>query len=368
MKNKINNYIAWLILLIIAIYFGYNKLRRNNQAPLNPFVAYKNGKQVGGTVPGSETLITIDNQALGYDSLPRDVQFELFKEEQNFHEKQNIILKNFAVRFHAAKEKNPDTSSRSTPALTSFLNTNISEKDIDQLFEKEKAKYPANTSVFEIRNQIKFNLISENYLKFYLSNLTELYSRKKMKMNLSFSMIPEEWLEFNDFPKLGSSSAKNKLIVIANYTCETCKQLHIDLGNLYTKMGQDHLEITFIPYDSPGRPNDLLNRVAMCVLVQSQELFWKFHVAVINDPNKKNAIDLSEISARYLKDLKVNSQAFNSCMADKTSKLQKAFSITRNKLSFLNIPEVPVLILNGKKLDTEGRKPLSAIEENLINE
>lgn len=367
MKNKLSNYIAWLLLLVIATYVGYNRLRPKNQAAQNPFIAYQNEKQA--PLPSlSDTLITIDNKSIEFNSLPRDVQFELFREEQNFREKQNVILKNFAIRFHASKEKTPDIRVQDTPTIASFINTNISEKDVDQVFEKEKDKYPPGTPLQEIRNQIKFKLISENYFKFYFSSLTDLYSRKKIKMNTTFSTIPEEWLEFNDSPKLGSSNAKNKLILIANYTCSACKKLHVDLGNLYTKLGHENLEMTFIPYDEINKPNAPLNRVAMCVFSQSQELFWKFHVNLINDSNSNNAVDPEEVSSRYLKGLSINMPAFNACVQDKTFKMRDQLMKSKNKLAFLNISELPIIILNGKKLDIEGKKILSAIEENLINE
>lgn len=359
----------WFLLLVLAGFFGHREWEKSKSTTLtNPFLEYNSEMQKNNFFE-SEALIVLGDQKYSFNDLPKDVQFELFKEKQQFHEKQAAILKGFATRVRAARQSNPGASVKDVPPLVSFIDTKIPPAEIDKLFEEEKAKYPANVSPDFIRNQIQFTLVTKSVLNFYITFLKKLYDEKILKITTPSPTIPLEWLKLKEFPKLGSPDAKNHLVVLANYTCISCRKLNDELSALYLKHGPESLEITFVPYGKFHNKEDFLSRSAMCAFQQDVELFWKFHIGIFNKIKSLGNSPIEEIavlrkwSQEQAAQVGLNSSNFSSCLSDKNSALMDLFSKTISDFRFLDVQDLPIFILNNSKLDLEGRSLLSAFEE-----
>lgn len=361
-------YFAWFAIIAVSVFIGSKKLTKTTNITSNPFENYKNelAKQ-----DYNSHLISVQNSNFDFNSLPRDVQFELFKEKQRFYDRQNLVLKSFATRLNQARKSDPNISIDKLPPLISFLNTNISEAEVDKIFESEKSKHPPGTSSFQIRSQIKFEIISKSALDFYITNLNLLYNADQIKILSPAPAIPKEWLDTKDFPKLGDSEAPNKLIVFANYTCESCKNLNEQLSELYAKYGPNQLEITYIPYGSFVGAGEFLNKAAMCVFQKDVESFWKFHIGLVDKIKGLNISLIQEKDFKLSKQMaleqfskiQISQSELDSCMSEKNTKLNELYEKTKSKFSYLEINDLPVFILNNSKLDLEGRSLLSAFNE-----
>ena len=151
-----------------------------------------------------------------------------------------------------------------------------------------------------------------------------------------------------------------------------CKKLNDELAKLYEKYGPDHLEITFIPFGRFSGIEEYLSRASMCVSRQDFNIFWKFHVGLINEiklqPNLINSTDpkpFREIINQLLLKHKVNKSQFDQCLIDQNKKMTNLFQGVRSNYRFLENQELPIFILNNSKLDLEGRSLLSAFDDQI---
>jgi protein-disulfide isomerase len=372
MKNRINKYGIWVLLLVLGSSFAYREWEKSKKTlTSNPFLDYKSESDKKENQSSSE-LIILENKSYNLENLPRAVQFELLKEKIHYYDRQKIILKDFATRAYISHQSNANMPIEEIPNLASFVSSDISKEEIEKYISKNKSKYPAESTIDYLQSQAKYELIIQKALSFYSTTLKKIYETNNLKIKIPTPQIPLEWLDTKDFPNLGSLKAKNHLIVLANYVCPSCTILNDELAKLYTKYGPDELVITFIPYGNFVKNEDYLTQSAMCVFQQDLNLFWKYHIVLINEiqklVNKSSEIDYSKLNSWAKNEaikLGANKSKLESCLAPQNPSIINLYSKINSSFKFLDTLDIPIYILNDSKLDLDGRSLLSAYEEKM---
>lgn len=367
MKNRMTNVIIIAVLSISAIgFFGYHFFTKRKGAT-NPFSSQDkySSNEANDFIP----LVTVNNIKYKYEDLPMNVQQELFKEELSYQIRKNAVLKSFAIRMFKINEKNPEQKIDELPPLINFINLNVPKEDLDKRYQFEKDKYPSSMSPELVKSQISFSIISTRAINFYNYVLGHLIENKLLKLRNDFPFIPKEWLKLENYPHLGNPDAKNKMIFFGNYLCDNCSLFNLDLINLINKIGPDNLEVTYISMGDNNGGDFYFGKNATCLAKQNAESFWTYHKHILSVlskgkyENKKENFNLFEvISKDALSKTKHDPNLLSKCVQD--NKLNSEhFSKIKKDFSFLELQELPVVILNNRKVDIEGKSISTAYEE-----
>ena len=364
MKNLITKFACLILILFIAVFFSYRQwsLKHPNVNPINDY--QKN------TINSEHPLLILDNVTYTNENLPLKTQYEIFKENQAHHEKINAILKEFSIRSHAAHAINAKISNNELPQLTQFINSEVKPEMIEQLYQKNKKLFPKDHDPVKIKTNLAIDVFADKVYTFFEKTLTSLYASKSISLPSLPPAIPADLLNFDYFPKLGTHGALNQLIVLGNYTCPNCTQLNRELTASYNKLTSEKLEVTYVPYGVTDKINSYINRSALCVFSQSLDSFWKFHIQLIENSSMlqkyvatSNMIDTKALINKMIKAYEITSPQFEDCLNGKDANIINAYNDIDKKINFLPISNYPVFILNGRKLDLEGRTLEQALDQ-----
>jgi hypothetical protein len=362
--NKTLKFSGFFLLICITFIISYNRWNKTHHAE-NPFAdlqetpaASRNG------------YLTLKGTNYDFSNLPKDVQFELVKEDQAHHDKKSAILKDFAIRLHLAQNANSNVSSTNLPKTMSYITNQLSPIYLEEIYQKEKHLFPPNHSPALEKSRIALDFFSNKSYQLLSQNLTYLFSTKSLTFNIRPAAFPSGWLSFDNLPTMGSQSANNRLFIISHYNCLTCSNLSKSLPELFNDIGPTNLHITYIPFAQFASTEGLLNRAGLCINEQNSKSFWLFHIDLIKNYNELQKfspdIKLNEITNYIAKNIikfNLDTKAFKACMSDKNIGMINLFANIEAKLKFLDTSSLPIFILNNHKLDTEGRTLSQSLDQ-----
>lgn len=364
--KKYSTILALIITSTIIVFFAYNNQKKKESTVENPFNQNININQESKNI--GESLIVINGVRFKYEDLPMNIKQELFKEEMNYQIRRNAVLKSFAIRLYKLNEKNPDHKVDEVPPLINFIDLNVSQSDLEKRYQAEKNTFPPSTPPAVAKSQISFNILSTRAINFYNYILNLLNQNNMLAIRNDFPFIPNEWLKLESFPKLGNSSAKDKLIFIGSYLCPSCSKVNQELISYIANTDLKNIEVIYVNLNDGSENENIIAQNAFCLNKIDNNLFWKYHNYMTQllskskfENNKENTKNFESFTKEALSKLDFNKQQFQACIDNKKDQTTH-FSTALKSFNFLELQELPVIILNNKKLDIEARSLSKAIE------
>ncbi|CAM9884702.1 unnamed protein product [Chrysoparadoxa australica] len=376
------NVIAGAILLLIVVsYFVYVAVEKN-QKEKNIFLAQKK-VEIESLVDSKKFIkvLRYQDRTFQFKDLPEDIQKKIVNEQLRAHQSINMAIKEFLVRFHSVAKKKGDYSNikvEEIPLLIQVANVLVKEEEVEKLYKENIKKFPKDHDPNFIKQQIRFELQSEEIYKFMMGNVVDIFKTTNSKLPASPS-IPDEWVETKGIsPSYGDEKAPNHIIWVGHYGCPNCAGYTKDLGLIIQKYGLTNMRITFVPWTK----NDIdsysyLNTLGLCIKDNlSDERFWGFHSIAMNQSDMIVGMDPTDLQkARNFAREVMKSNEFTQeeqdkafgCVAkfDESNKTLNKYVLAKRRLSFLPYINAPMILFNGRLLDIEGRRLFHEIDRRM---
>lgn len=380
MKN-LNLILSGLVAIIVLGYFafiGYQKSKSQN----NIFLA-KEDVEIETLAPQHELLKSLryKNRTFKVEDLPLSIQKRLKNEELIAHKKMQTIVKDFLVRFHVKAKESEDpfsVSAADIPPLIEISKKRVGMDRVEKIYKKNLDVLPKDHDPGSVKAQIYAELVTMDSYDYLVNQLAEIYRTKNTALPEA-PKIDVSWLMTEKFsPSYGNEDAPLHLIWIGFYGCTECKNFTKDLGLLIKKYGLENFKITFIPWTK--RDIDIFayfNLTAFCVREELGDTsFWNFHSIAMNRSDVASKIKFDDLkrakafTSEVLKAANIDQESqakIKACAKglNESNKLLVEMTKAKEKLTFLPDVYSPMAILNGRKLDLEGRTLFLALEDKL---
>jgi protein-disulfide isomerase len=320
-------------------------------------------------------LFELDGNTYSREDLPPKMAQQIYENNLEAYQKNQTIIKEFALRTFLAKKKGKPTEAGELPQLTELIDSKEpSDKEIKDLFEQSKDRLPPGTKLeAPLKAQIS------NYLKG--QKMGGLFRKEVQKMEKSGDFrslvagpeAPEMKFDLEAYPSKGDKNSKVSVVEVSDYTCGHCQRAH---GKVQKFMKDYSDKVKFTQINFALRPNGLSGlyiQGAYCA--QKQDKFWTYHDNAFEkasephdhaghhhghshsaDENKGKVMEVAKKS-------KLDMKKFETCLNSDEAK--SYVTTTSSKLSEKGVTGTPMFLVNGKKVAT-GIEGLEEEVEKLL--
>lgn len=310
----------------------------------------ESGKQ--GTKNGqNEALFEYNNKVYTKKDLPVSIQQALYDADSEHLSRIKKIIDNGILDLHvkelaAKSEKDPQ-------AIKNELAT------VETSEEEAKKWYQANKARLGGRN---FESIKKDILQFLSHNegekaLNKLVYELKSK-NKFVSKIDElkpfqvDQISIEGYPSKGPKDAKVTIVEFADYRCPHCREASEVFKKVLDKYKGKSVRYVYL--DFPLSQGGLSSSIAYgAVCAANQGKFWEYHYMAFDRQLTLNA----ESPASFAKELKLNEEKFNNCMASNDTK--EVVNKSYKEGMRIGVRATPAVYINGLKVEGHEEASIS---------
>lgn len=305
------------------------------------------------------TQVTSDNltaeEKTAFDALLAKEDETLFGAQYNRYRERDRLLKSFVlnryIKLEAEKAKLPEAE-----FAQKALNFTASTRD------QARALYSGSDPTAPLKDFVKI----EPQLRVYIDEVAKheafdklvknLIAQKRLNFPLQRPVRENLTIDTTDFPKIGLSNSKHKIVSFVDYFCDECVSYNLEMSRLI----RDHLsdtEFVLIPFPYTRPEKSLaISRGALCAAAQNK--FIDFHMAAASRGDtlsNTTPADLAESGG-------IDVAAFNRCYYSGTG-LAQLLARAQSEANRAGVLSTPVTFVNGKLF--EGGDQFAAIRKHL---
>jgi protein-disulfide isomerase len=303
---------------------------------------------VGGAQATEQSLVEVNGEKFTREKLPQEVRSAIFEIEHESRDKMAWTVKEFALRFALASEKNSKIDLNKIPPMETLLNVpKPDEASMKSVFEAHKSQMPPGTTYEQVRPQIEQHLAGQSSAKVVQAKMAELEKQGKIRVLIPEPIPPVVNLDLEGFPSQGPKNATVTVVEASDYLCSHCQHTQPEVeALLQAYKGRIRFVQVNFALNQSGL-SGMLAQGAFCAQRQSDEGFWKFHHEAFAAKQLPNA-DLKRETLAIAEKAGVKTGAFEKCLGSEDAKSFVAMSV--EKLSAIGVTGTPSFFINGRKM------------------
>ena len=308
---------------------------------------------------GTAPLIEVDGKMLTRETLPTEVQDQLFQLQSQMHEATSATLKEVGLRMALAADKKINVQDgKSLPELKSLLeNKKVSEADMRAFFEANQKSLPPGTTFEQVKPQLEMYMQGQQSGEQVRQEIARMEEKGRLKVFLKAPVAPFVQLDLTGLPFRGTDAAKVVVVEASDYLCPHCRHAVEDVEKVLKEYGS---KVKFVQANFALRPAGLsgaLVRGAYCANKQGNDQFWKYHEKAFAvpleaanpiSPNTDKAF--ADTAIKTAQDAGLNVQDFEKCLAAEETK--KAVEAANAKLASVGVSGTPRFFVNNRKISS----------------
>ena len=364
--NFINEkYVKQNLIFTLFLILSLTACKQENKKTAVNLQANATGSCSAGNEEVNNSLFTVDGMSIEEKDLPADIRNYVYKNNNDSYKKNEMVLKELALRIYLSKQQNKLKDPKKTPSIAELLKLpKATEKEAQAFFDQNKNRMPPNSNFGKMKGQIIQYLNGQKSMDASKIKMAELESKGLFTYLVKAPVAPKINIEISNFPTMGNKNSKINIIEISDYLCGHCQHAHTAVKKILEKY-KDKISFTQINFSL--RPTGLSGtyvRGAYCASIKSDESFWKFHHAAFektsvphdhsskghthNDDDGNSKDSLKKVIS-VAKTIGLNVKEFEKCLTGNASKsyVQK----TNRYLSGNGINSTPVFIINNRNIE-----------------
>lgn len=351
-------------LFIIILTLSFGACNQQSETKAVDLQSKTTGSCSAGNGSVNDILFKVDGVNIKKHDLPADIRNHVYKNNNDTFKKNELILKELALRLYLSKKQNKLKDPKNPPKLSELLKfPKVTEKEAQTFFDQNKNRMPPHSQFSIMKTQIIQYLNNQNTGKAFKTKMTELEKNGLFTYLIKAPIAPTLNIETTNFPTLGNKESKVKVIEISDYLCGHCQHAHSAVKKIIQKYKN---KISFTQINFSLRPAGLSGtyvRGAYCAEKKSNDFFWKFHHAAFektsvphdhsapghahNDQDGSSKDSLDKVIS-VAKKIGLNLKEFKKCLTGNASK--SYVEKTNNYISSKGINSTPTFIINNKKI------------------
>lgn len=306
----------------------------------------------GHVVTGNNLMV---DEKTAFDALLAKEDETLFSVQYNQFRERDRLLKTFVLNRYIKLESEKAKLSEAEFAQKA-LNFTPSTRD------QARSLYSGSDPTAPLKDFVKI----EPQLRVYIDEVAKheafdklvknLVTQKRLDFPLQRPIRENLTIDTTDFPKIGLSNSKHKIVSFVDYFCDECVSYNLEMSRLI----RDHLsdtEFVLIPFPYTRPEKSLaISRGALCAAAQNK--FIDFHMAAASRGDalgNATPADLAESGG-------IDVAAFNRCYYSGTG-LAQLLARAQSEANRAGVLSTPVTFVNGKLF--EGGNQFAAIRKHL---
>lgn len=171
-------------------------------------------------------------------------------------------------------------------------------------------------------------------------------------------------IDYSKGQKIGSDSAKVKLVEFSDYQCPACAIAHLNLEKLRLNYPEDKLQLIYRHFPLPQHPN-AKKAANLAEAAGEQGKFWEMSKRIFETQNQWVSLaDATEFFISLAEEFKLDENEVRQAL--KEDKYQDKINADLAEGNSLGINATPTFFLNGHKLNLKSFKDLdTAVVEEL---
>jgi protein-disulfide isomerase len=306
---------------------------------------------------GNAPLFEIDGKVVTRETLPADVQDQLFQIQSQMHEATTATLKEIGLRMALAADKKIDTKNgQALPELKTLVEgKKVSEAEMLAFFEANKKQLPPGTTFDQVKPQLEMYMQGQQSGEQVRQEIAKLEDKGRMKLLVRAPVAPFVKLDLAGLPSRGTEGAKVVIVEASDYLCPHCRHAVEDVEKVLREYGS---KVRFYQANYALRPAGLsgvLVRGAHCANKQGNDQFWKYHEKAFAvpleaanpiSPNTEKAY--ADTALKTAQDAGLNAAEFEKCLASEETK--KSVEAANAKLTAVGVTGTPTFFVNNRKI------------------
>jgi len=251
----------------------------------------------------------IDNQIITNQQVNDPIKSQLYEAEQKLYELKLNQLK--SILLDRLIKAHPFSKGMTADAFLNqyvIKNPQVTDQDVDQFIKLNKV--PAKKINTEFKEKVKEYILQEKER----TNISKWFERQSKEhgvvINLKKPTRPRVEIPIGDAPVLGNKNAPITIIEYSDFQCPYCAKAEDTVKQLQKNYG-DKIKIVYKQYPL-GFHKDAFkaSEASLCAHEQSNDLFWKLHDYMLENPRKLSLKNLKNKS----KDLGIDAKQFSQCL------------------------------------------------------
>lgn len=348
----------------------------NAQGDFNPFLAAQDDDQSCekqcDIYSLNGPLVTILKNKFSYDDLPKDIKYKIYREQVSYFESLRTIFTEFALRANYVLSKQAQLDHiDQLPPITEAYKDLVSEKEVLEIYSKNKEKLSSNFKKEEALASIRYQLMTKRIADEFKRDSELLQRAKQLSLFHKAPPIPDEALPKKHFFKLGEDNGDIEFIFVGSYFCRECFEYDKYITKFFQKF-QDRVSFSYFPHShNLMEPDGIFARAAYCLKTQGSALFWQFHYNITKDRESYLSAFSPETPVdevyKYVKEMasvvKYDKDEFNQCFSEENGKTFRHIHDMNKRLESLGLAPAPSVIINDRKLPLTTPSNVEAVIE-----
>lgn len=165
-------------------------------------------------------------------------------------------------------------------------------------------------------------------------------------------------IDYSKGQKIGSDSAKIRLVEFSDYQCPACATFHSSIEKLRLSYSDNELQIIYRHFPLPQHPN-AKKAANLAEAAGEQGKFWEMSRRIFETQNQWVSLaDVTEFFISLAEEFKLDEDEVRQAL--KEDKYQDKINADLAEGSSLGINATPTFFLNGRKLNLKSFKDLDA--------
>lgn len=293
----------------------------------------------------TDVMFSFDGKDFSKQDLPEEVQVSIYQAEERMRREvdaaiDSYLLKNY-VQIEAAKQnKTPDEIQKEA-----LEPKEPSEAELKAFYDQKKDRipYPFET----VKDEIKKVISQDRRFAARTDLLQKIKDGGKFNWKIPQAVEPLVTVKSEGFPGKGSTTAKVQVVEFADFLCPHCYEAFLALKAYWPDV-QEKVGFTFMFYPlnaAEDSLNYIMARGGFCA--HKQQKFWEFHDLAFASQRVLGP----ESPMKFAKDLKLDTDAYAKCLADKAT--TAAIAASRQEGDRIGVKATPVFFVNGKRVEAE---------------
>jgi protein-disulfide isomerase len=262
------------------------------------------------------------------------------------------IVNDKLLELEAAKQKKTKEE-----VLQAEVEKNIetpSDKEVENFYDTNKDRIPIPKA--QALPQVKNYLIEQSRTK----ARDQLFNRLKKDYGFKSYLEPlRAKVATAGFPTKGPANAAVTIVEFSDFECPYCGQLFPTLKQVEKNYPQQ-VRIVYRQYPLASIHPHAQKAAEASLCANDQKKFWEFHDSMFGKQNELSVPDLKQRAV----DLKLDTQAFNSCLD--SGRHADAIAADIQEGARFGVSGTPALFVNGRLLS--GNQPYSEIQTVIEDE
>ena len=314
------------------------------------------------------SLLEIDGTKYKEADLPAEIRSNLYDLRTESHERQNAVLNQFALQFALAKDKDKTVKADALPAFDTLVEAPApTDQEIQAVFEANKARLPANTSIDQVKPEIERYLRNQKLSEVLRVKNQEITAKKRIVLLAPAPTSPKVSMALESYPARGPAGSPNVVVEVADYLCPHCQEMAPEVESVYKELA-DKVRFVQVPFSlKPDGLSGTLARGAYCARQQSDDAFWKFHEKAFSTAKEKGwkttDADAKEPVLQVAADAGLDSAKFDTCLA--SAEAQAFVKNTTDNMRKAGVSGTPTFFLNNRRVSLANKSLGDAIKSSL---